>query len=493
MTRAVRFAIALVALCQLSSLVSAGEQPLNFVVILVDDLGWMDLSCQGSSYYQTPNIDRLAAGGMRFTNGYAACAVCSPTRAAVQTGRYPARVGVTDWIRSRFQQRPATPLEKNPTEYVGSQRQKLLCPPNPFWMEHRELTIAEVLREHHYKTAYIGKWHLGDDAWYPTEQGYDENRGGCDYGQPPSYFDPFNRPTHRHPMIRAGIPGLPGRKAQQFLTHREAEEAVDLIRRWKDEPFYIQLSHYAVHTPIQAIEQVAAKYRQEGKHEQNAKYAAMVESVDDAAAAVLKTLDDLGIADRTVVLFTSDNGGLDREGRPTDNAPLRSGKGYAYEGGIRVPFIVRWPGVVKAGSVSGEPVCSIDIFPTILQAAALLLPSSAFPSSGTIDGISLVDHLKSAGEQSLDRDELIWHFPHYRHAPGPYSIIRRGQYKLIKFYAAENELYDLHSDLGEEFNLAEQMPDKAKQLDARLTEALLSMNARLPIPNPNYESQPLGR
>ena len=456
-------------------------EKLNFVVILVDDLGWMDLSCQGSDYYKTPNVDRLAAEGTRFTNGYAACAVCSPTRAAVQTGRYPGRIGVTDWIRSMFQRGDLGTPDKNPTEYVGGKNSKLLCPPNPYWMEHEEVTIAEALHGSGYKSAYVGKWHLGDEAWYPPGQGYDVNKGGCDYGQPPSYFDPFNQPKAKHPMIQAGIPGLPGRKPGQYLTHREAEEAVELITAWKDQPFYIQISHYAVHTPIQAIAEVAAKYERDGKSAQNAKYAAMVESFDDSTRDILDALKKLGIEDKTVVIFTSDNGGLDGNGNPTDNAPLRSGKGYAYEGGIRVPFLVRWPGVTKPGSVSDQPVCSIDIFPTIMQAAEVDLPEGHVS-----DGLSLVDHLKSGCERKLERDELIWHFPHYRHAPGPYSIIRKGDWKLIHFYEGPQELFNLAEDLGEEKNLAAEMPDKVKLLEGRLMTRLNEMGALLPKPNPNY-------
>ncbi len=474
----------LLTICLSPRLADAADKPLNFVVILVDDLGWMDLSCQGSDYYRTPNVDRLAEEGMRFTNGYAACAVCSPTRAALQTGRYPGRIGVTDWIRSMFQRGGLGTPEKNPTDYVGSPNRKLLCPPNPYWMEHDEITIAEVLRKNGYATGYIGKWHLGDEAWYPTGQGYDENRGGCDYGQPPSYFDPFNQPKHKHAMIRAGIPFLPGRKEGEFLTHREADEAVELIRQWKDKPFFLQVAHYAVHTPIQAIESVAAKYRRDGKNEINAKYAAMVESFDDSTKAILETLEEVGIDDRTVILFTSDNGGLDNGGRPTENAPLRSGKGYPYEGGIRVPFIVRWPGVVKPGSVSDEPVCSIDVLPTLLEAAGVETPADR-----AIDGLSLVDHLKSAGKQSLGRDELLWHFPHYRHAPGPYSIIRKGDWKLIRWDEGVSELYDLKSDLSETTNLAEKKTDKLAELDGLLTTRLKSMNARIPRPNPLWKGQ----
>ena len=455
--------------------------PPNVILIVVDDMGWMDLSCQGSDYYKTPNIDRIAQEGMRFTNGYAACAVCSPTRAALQTGRYPARIGVTDWIRSLFQRGELGTPEKNPTEYVGGKNRKLLCPPNPFWMEHDEVTVAEVLGSHGYKTAYIGKWHLGDEAWYPPGQGYDENRGGCDYGQPPSYFDPYNQPKHRHPMIRAGIPSLPGRKAGEFLTHREADEAVQLIRQWKDKPFFINLGHYAVHTPIQAIDEVAAKYKQDGKSDVNAKYAAMVESIDDSTQQILQTLQELNLDDRTMIIFTSDNGGLDNGGRPTENAPLRSGKGYAYEGGIRVPFLVRWPGQIKPGTLSDTPVCSIDVFPTILDAVGVTAPTDR-----EIDGLSLLPLLRSAGQTPLKRDELIWHFPHYRHAPGPYSILRKGNWKLIQFDEGISELYDLENDLSESNNLAEQEAEKVKTMRARLSAILESMDAKRPIANPEF-------
>ena len=481
MKRKTPFALTMALAYLLSLSHSGAADRLNFIVILVDDLGWRDLSCQGSDYYKTPNIDRLAAEGIRFTNGYAACAVCSPTRAALQTGRYPGRIGVTDWIRSRFQRGGISTPDRNPTEYVGGPNRQFLCPPNPYWLEHDEVTIAEVLGEQGYKTAHIGKWHLGDDAWYPAGHGYHENRGGCDYGQPPSYFDPYNQPNHKHEMIRAGIPHLPRREPGEYLTHREADEAVDLIRRWKDEPFFIHLAHYAVHTPIQAIDSVAAKYQREGKHDQNAKYAAMVESVDDSTRDILAVLDELKLADRTMIIFTSDNGGLDRQGRPTENAPLRSGKGYAYEGGIRVPFIVRWPGVVPLSVISDEPVCSIDLFPTVLEAAQIPTPDGL-----EIDGISLVEHLKAAGGPPLGRDTLYWHFPHYRHAPGPYSIIRKGHFKLIKFWAADFELYNLRNDLGEQRDLASSLPTLVEELDQELVAALTSMNAKLPRPNPAY-------
>ena len=459
------------------------RQP-NIVLILVDDLGWMDLSCQGSDFYRTPNVDRLAKEGMRFTSGYAACAVCSPTRAAVQTGRYPHRVGVTDWIRSRFQRGNIGTPEKNPTEYVGGKNRALLCPPNPYWMAHEEITIAEALKESGYKTAYIGKWHLGDPDWYPEQQGYDENYGGCDYGQPPSYFDPFNQPKGRHETLRSGIYNLPGRKEGEFLTHREGDEAEALIRKWKDKPFFIQVAHYAVHTPIQAINDVRLKYSKPGKTQGNDKYAAMVESVDDSTGQILRTLDELGLAKDTLVIFTSDNGGLDNGGNPTNNDPLRSGKGYAYEGGIRVPFLARWPGHVPASIVSATPVSSIDIFPTIMEAAG-----RSNPIDRPIDGVSLMSHFRSNGECCLGRESLFWHFPHYRHNPGPYSIIRKGDWKLIKFWAGPTELYNLAEDLGETKDLFGTMPDKAKELEEELLAGLTAQEAKLPKPNPEYNAK----
>ncbi len=349
-------------------------------------------------------------------------------------------------------------------------------------MEHEEISIAEVLKGQGYQSGYIGKWHLGDPAWFPPGQGYDENKGGCDYGQPPSYFDPYNQPKGRHETLRQGIHNLPGRKKGEYLTHREADEAEALIRGWheKKKPFFLMVGHYAVHTPIQALAEVAAKYQRE-KKPNNAKYAAMVESIDDSTRQILATLKELEIDKNTLIIFTSDNGGLDRNGSPTENAPLRSGKGYAYEGGIRVPFLVRWPGVIPAGRVSDEPVCSIDILPTVVEAAG-----AKAPSDRAIDGLSLMPHLKSGGTAKLLRDDLLWHFPHYRHAPGPYSIIRQGNHKLIKFWGGPFELYDLKEDLGEARNLAATMPKRVSELDTLLLKRLKETGAKLPLENPDY-------
>ncbi len=447
----------------------------NVILILIDDLGWVDLGCYGSKYYETPNLDRLASQGMRFTDAYAACAVCSPTRAAVMTGRYPARLGVTDWIRSRFQGGKIPQDKKNPTEYVGGSRKKLLCPPNALWMELDEITIAEALEPAGYTSCHIGKWHLGADDWYPEKQGFDYNIGGCDYGQPPTYFDPYYRKG------QGDIPTLPPRKEGEYLTDREADEAVKFITDHRDKPFFLYLANYAVHTPIQAKKELVEKYKNKpSRYQKNATYAAMIESVDDCVGRVTKTLDELDIADDTVIFFTGDNGGLLG---PTNNFPLRSGKGFPYEGGIREPLIVRWPGVVKSGSVSDEPVTSVDYLPTICDIAGAPLPKDR-----PIDGDSLEAHLRSNGKRKLQRDAIFWHFPHYRGSVVPYSIIRCGPYKLIKRYEGPTyELYNLEEDLSETTDLSRKMPEKVKQLDAKLVAWLESVNAKMPRLNPNYK------
>ena len=449
----------------------------NFILILIDDLGWMDAGCYGSKFYETPNIDRLAAEGMRFTDGYAACAVCSPTRAAVMTGRYPARLGVTDWIRARFQSGKIPANKKNPTEYVGGKNRKLLCPPNALWMELEELTIAEALKSGGYTSCHIGKWHLGPDNWYPDKQGFDFNIGGCDFGQPPSYFDPYSRKG------QGQIPTLKPRRKGEYLTDREADEAVKFIRRQKDKPFFLYMSHYAVHTPIQGKKNLIDKYKaKKPTNQKNPTYAAMVESVDDAVGKICSVLDELNLADNTIIFFTSDNGGLMGV---TSNAPLRAGKGHPYEGGIREPLIIRWPKVIKPGTLSHEPVTSIDYLPTICEAAGVLPPYDR-----PIDGISIVKHLKSNGTKKLSREAIFWHFPHYRGKIVPYSIIRAGDWKLIKRYEGKTfELFNLKADLSEKNDLSEKMPEKVNELDAKLTGWLRAADAKLPIPNPDYRKK----
>ncbi len=453
------------------------QEPPNIVLINVDDLGWTDLSCMGSTYFETPHIDRLASQGIRFTDGYAACAVCSPTRAAIMTGRYPARTGVTDWIRARFQGGEIPEDRQNPTEYVKESDKKFLTPPNALWMELEEITIAEMSEKAGYVSCHIGKWHLGADTWYPTEQGFDYNIGGCDFGQPPSYFDPYCND------YQGCIPTIEPRKEGEYLTDRESDEAVRFITSHQGEPFFLYMAHYAVHTPIQGKEELTQRYQQKPPaNQKDPEYAAMVHSVDQSTGRIMQTLDELGLAENTLVIFTSDNGGLVG---PTDNAPLRSGKGYPYEGGIRVPVIIRWPDVVPAATVSYEPVISMDYFPTILEAVGVDLPENR-----NIDGVSLLSHLESGGRTALQRDTLFWHFPHYRqgHQVPPYGIVRNGDWKLIKWYEDPTyELYNLHNDIGEQQNLAMQMPAKVRELNALLSNTQSDTNAKMPRSNPGYD------
>ena len=471
------FFIKVFAFLTLIRYVIASEQP-NFILINVDDLGWKDLGCYGSEIYETPNIDKLASGGVRFTNAYAVCAVCSPTRAAIMTGRYPARLGVTDWIRARFQGGKIPSDKKNPSGWVGSSNKKVLCPENALWMELDEITIAEKLKEKKYETCHIGKWHLGADDWYPEKQGFDENYGGCDYGQPPSYYDPFTNKKLN------GIYGLPAKKNGQYLTDRECDEALSFIKRNSKKPFFLNFANYAVHTPIQAKPSLLGKYKKKIKSvntkQRNAAYATMVESVDQAVGRIVELLKEKKIINRTVIIFTSDNGGLLGV---TNNFPLRSGKGYPYEGGVRVPFIITWPEVISKGKVLNTPVASIDIFPTICSASGV-----DYESQLLIDGLDLMPLL--LGKDTFVRESLFWHFPHYRGKVVPYSIIRNGKWKLIKRYDRKTfELFDLNNDLSESNDISEKMPNKVVELDEKLVRWLEETKAKVPKLNPSYISK----
>ncbi|MCP4727979.1 MAG: sulfatase [bacterium] len=453
------------------------DQKPNFILINVDDLGWTDLSCFGSEYYETPNIDRLAEQGMKFTNAYASCAVCSPTRASLMTGRYPARIGVTDWIH-HIDKEGYESYEKreNPSEYAGNENRSLLCPPNPYWMELDELTIAEMLKEAGYVTCHVGKWHLGYEPWFPEKQGFDYNYGGTEIGQPPSYFDPYHL-NERRPDIST----LPPREEGEYLTDRESDEAVSFIRNNRDKNFFLNMCHYAVHTPLEAKEDLKQKYEEKPKTNQtNVTYAAMIESVDNAVGRLIDVLEETGLSENTVIIFTSDNGGL--LGHSTDNSPLRSGKGYPYEGGIRVPLIVKWNNVVEPGTLNETPVTSTDYFPTICDAADIELPIGR-----EIDGISIMPVLENSG--SINRESLFWHFPHYRGRDVvPYSIVRKDDWKLIKRYEGkEFELFNLKDDLSEQTDLSGQMSDKVRELDDELKRWLNETNAKVPTKNPDFK------
>ena len=443
---------------------SAGEPTTpNVIIVLVDDYGWTDAGCFGSRYYQTPNIDRLAKDGMRFTNGYAACTVCSPTRAALLTGQHPARLHLTDWIAGH--NRPFA---------------KLKIPDWTRRLEVSTVTIGERLKSAGYATASIGKWHLGDETHVPEQHGFDVNVGGYHRGQPPSYHAPYKIPTL-----------TPEGPAGEFLTDREAMEAERFITANQDRPFLLYLPHYAVHTPIQAKAEVVAKYKaidSSGMTHTKPEYAALVESVDDAMGRIRATLARLELDDRTIIIFTGDNGGLIG---PTSNKPLRDGKGSAYEGGVRVPWIIHWPGVTKPGSGSAAPIMTIDIHPTVLAMTGV-----AADAAQPLDGISLADHLR--GGPAPTRAALFWHYPHYH--PGgatPYSAVRIGDWKLIHFYEdGRDELYDVVKDISESTDLAAKEPQRTKEMRAHLDQWLASVGAQFATPNPAYDPEkdkPKGR
>jgi arylsulfatase A-like enzyme len=447
---------------------AAADAKTNVVFILIDDLGWRDLGCYGSGYYRTPNIDRLAEEGMRFTDGYAACNVCSPTRAAIMTGKYPARLLLTQWLPSGRWSPTRNKLREG--RYLSN-------------LPLEEVTIAEAMREAGYRTAFIGKWHLGTETYYyPEHQGFDLNVAGRDYGAPGSYFYPFEGswkiPTTGQKLFKASP--LPGKEGD-YLVDRLAEEAEKFIRQAADQPFLLVLSHYAVHAPLQGQPDKVVRYQQvaESRRQGEPAYAAMVESVDDSVGRVMKTLRELDIDQRTLVIFTSDNGGF---ARATDNSPLRANKGSNYEGGIRVPVIVKWPGRTKAGSVSREPIISTDFYPTILAATG-----HALRPHQHLDGQNLVPLLIGSGV--LDRDALYWHYPHYNQHPQsfPSGVIRAGDWKLMEQYeTGELSLYNLADDLGEMNDLSTVRPEQVAELYRKLESWRHEVGADPMRPNPEY-------
>lgn len=459
---------------------SAAEpvRPPNIICIVADDLGWGDLSCQGETRYISPHIDALAASGVRCTNAYAAAAICSPARAALLTGRSPARIGITDWIRFREPfVAPAYAAGKQPEAWEGEPWEKMECPPNPLWMELGERTIAEVLGEHGYATAHIGKWHLGEGPYRPDHQGFQLNMGGCGFGDPPSYFDPYT-----NDIFPEGIPTLPPRREGEYLTERERDEALTFLRAHRDGPVFLDLWFHAVHMPWQAPADLVTAWR-ERLHNPEKKatpvYGAMIEVMDQAVGAVLDELETLGIADNTLVIFTSDNGGF---GPAVNN--LRGGKGECFEGGIRVPLIARWPGHLPTGSVIDTPCIGTDLAPTFAAVAGAAMPEA-------VDGQVIVPLLTGT---SATRDlPLVWHYPHYRGDRSPWSAIRIGDYKLIRRYDPKNandrvDLFDLAHDAQESKDLASEDPSRAAGLEATLDEVLTQQGAHLPRPNPRFDA-----
>jgi arylsulfatase A-like enzyme len=462
----------LILFCLLLCVVSAGAQTRkpNIVLVLIDDYGWADTGCYGSTYHRTPNIDALAARGMRFTDAYAAAPVCSPTRAALMTGKHPARLHLTDWLPGR---------EDKPNQQLARPiiRQQLPL---------EEITLAEALKQAGYATAHIGKWHLGGAGFEPEKQGFDVNVAGDHTGTPLSYFAPFQRDGRLMPKLATAPAG-------EYLSDRLTAEAERFIEQHKDNPFFLYFPHYAVHIPMRAKADLIAKYRALTKPERgqnNPVYAAMIESMDDSIGRLARKLEQLGLHDNTVFMFTADNGGLSVSEGPdtpaTDNTPLRAGKGYLYEGGIRVPLIVAWPKQIRARSVNRTPVYSADLFATAVELAGL-------KNTTGLDGMSLLPLLTGRGR--FKRDTLYWHYPHYSnqsinggHLDQPGAAIRHGDYKLIEFYQDTRvELYDLKTDLGEKNDLARARPQQVESLRKRLAAWRQALGAQMMTPNPGYK------
>ena len=471
--------IALLLLVTTGHAQKKSTQP-NIIIILADDLGWKDLSCYGSSFYKTPNLDRLAANGVRFTQGYAASPVCSPTRASLMTGKYPTKTGVTDWIKGRQENGKAKPYEK------------LIMDSTAYQLALEENTIAEQALANGYTTFFAGKWHLGEqEKYWPQHHGFTTNIGGWSKGSPNGrindstggFFTPYQNPS-----LADGPKG-------EYITDRLTNECLQFIEEKKNTPFFLVHSLYAVHNPLQAPKTLINKYKAKRDLlkltdqqrfapaepwmqfesnwktrilQDNAVYAAMIENMDWNIGRMIDKLKALGLLENTIIIFTSDNGGLSTaEGSPTANSPLRAGKGWLYEGGIRVPLIMYWNGKVLAGTVSDLPVNTTDIFPTLAKAM-----NKTYQKTNTIDGTDISEML--AQPAKFNNRAIIWHYPHYSNQGGkPGAAIRIGHYKLIYYFEDyQTELFNLSTDLGEQNNIANQNQDLVESMKKKLLDWL---------------------
>ena len=432
------------------------KKNLNFLFILADDFGWSQLGCYGSSFYETPNIDRLATEGMKFTDAYAACPVCSPTRASIMTGKYPARLHLTDFIAGG-----SYPYEK----YKQPEWQK--------YLPLEEITIAEVLKTAGYTTASFGKWHLSIAKKPPESLPYNPDKQGFD-----EYFVTYKPASSHDPESDA--------HNVEIIT----EKSLGFLQKNKGKPFFLYVTHNTIHSPMLGRKKLVEKYRNKPSADlpQNSPVVgAMIEDLDNSVGELLKRLDELKIADNTIVVFFGDNGGLEKSAKQT---PLRSGKANLYEGGIREPLIVRWPGAVEPGSICSEPVTSVDFFPTFLE--ILGLKNKAGKS---IDGVSLLPLLMQSGP--LNRQAIYWHYPHYHSSSiGPCGAVRKGDYKLLEWFDetilfpnGRFELYNLKQDIGEQNNLAKQLSQKTRELKELLANWRKKVNAQMLTPNPSYNPQ----
>ena len=459
---------------------STSEKKPNIVFILADDLGAHDLSYSGSNYYETPNIDAIAKEGVQFTQGYASCQVCSPSRASLMTGQYTVRHGVTDWIG-------ATVGEK----WGKEENTKILPPDYAHALPEETTTIAEALKQNGYKTFFAGKWHLGDEPYSPENNGFDINIGGWEVGGPKGgYYAPW-----RNPKLDYKYEG-------ENLTKRLALETADFISVNKNEPFFAFLSFYAVHGPIETTKEKWSKYRNKAEAQgipesgfdmearlpirnvqDNPIYAGLVESMDDAVGVVLERLKELGLDENTIIVFTSDNGGVaSGDAFSTTNFPLRGGKGYQWEGGIREPYLIKAPMLKGSPKSIDYPVSGIDIYPTLLD----LVGAKKDPNQ-IVDGVSLVPLLEG---KPLDTRPLFWHYPHYGNQGGdPVSIIRKEAYKLIHYWEdGHDELYNLENDPGEKNDIAKEKPTVANKLRLELDAYLKSMDAKIPEAYTDYDA-----
>ncbi|MGD1980121.1 MAG: sulfatase [Akkermansiaceae bacterium] len=465
----------LLAFCLLISF-STAKQP-NILFILADDLGIHDLSIEGSTFYETPHIDAIARSGMRFTNGYSTCQVCSPSRASIMSGQYPARIGITDWIGA------ATGTRWNRND-------KALPPPNGSALPAKVTTVAEALKSGGYRTFFAGKWHLGGNGSGPEEHGFEINKGGYSSGSPRGgYFAPFN-----NPKLKDGKNG-------EALPERLARETVDFIKQESAKPFFAFLSFYSVHGPIQTSKELWEKYRKKATDAGLAKerflvdrtlpvrqvqdcpiYGGMMEAMDSAIGLVTAHLKEAGLDENTIIVFTSDNGGVSSgDAFATACLPFRGGKGRQWEGGIRQPYYIVAPGVTKAGSTSRQFATGTDFLPTLLELAGIKMQPTQ-----VIDGISLVPALKGGSSPRT----LYWHYPHYGNQGGePSGIIREGDHKLIRYYEdGREELYNVVADPGEQKDLASAKPDLVKALSAKLTAHLKEVGAIIPKPDPRFDA-----
>ncbi|HEU5071228.1 MAG TPA: sulfatase [Verrucomicrobiae bacterium] len=451
----------------------------NVLFILVDDYGVKDVGIEGSKFYETPNIDALARSGMRFTQGYAACCVCSPSRASILLGQYTTRHGITDWVG-----------EDAGAKFARERHTPLLVPDYARNLPANDTTLADAFKQAGYVTFFAGKWHLGSKGAWPEDRGFDINKGGWDAGSPMGgYYAPWKNPN------------LPNGPRGQSLTQRLADETISFLEQSTNKPFLAYLAFYAVHGPIETSKPLWEKFRAKAAAQpkprerfemdrtlpvrvvqDNPIYAGLIANMDNAVGRVLQKLDELGLASNTIVVLTGDNGGVvSGDSYSSCEFPFRGGKGRQWEGGTRVPFYIRAPGVTQPGSTCTTPVSGIDFFPTLLQLANVQVQPKQ-----VIDGVSLVPLLNGG---SITPRPLFWHYPHYGNQGGePSSIVRDGDWKLIHYWEdGHNELYDLATDIGERQDLAKSEPQRTAELWSELSAWLKATNAKLPQPNPDYQ------